>query len=96
MKRPSIILLSVLLLSVSINTVLFFSHKLLNKEEKKRDFLYNILTPAMGLSDLAIATEARYTRHPAVSDLIVPFMDHPGAIEHFPTGSFWIPQAPAN
>ncbi len=48
-----------------------------------------ITVAGLGLSDLSLATEARYTRHPAVSDLVVPFMDHPGAIEHFPTGSFW-------
>lgn len=46
---------------------------------------------AMGLTDLCVATEARYTRHPAVSDPVAPFMDHPGAIEHFPTGSLWRP-----
>lgn len=45
-----------------------------------------------GLSDLCIATDARYIRHVAVSDRISPFMDHPGSIEHFPTGSFWIPE----
>ncbi len=45
-----------------------------------------------GLSDLCIATDARYVRHFAVSDKLSPFMDHPGAIEHFPTGSFWIPE----
>jgi len=45
----------------------------------------------LGLSDLAVSTEARYTRHPAVSDPVVPFMDHPLDIEHFPTGSFWRP-----
>ncbi len=45
-----------------------------------------------GLSDLCIATDARYVRHLAVSDKISPFMDHPGSIEHFPTGSFWIPE----
>jgi len=49
------------------------------------------LVGGFGLTDLAVATEARYTRHPAVSDQIVPFMDHPGGIEHFPTGSFWHP-----
>jgi len=49
------------------------------------------LVGGLGLTDLAVATEARYTRHPAVSDQMVPFMDHPGAIEHFPTGSFWSP-----
>ncbi len=45
----------------------------------------------LGLTDLCVATEARYTRHPAVSDAMAPFMDHPGAFEHFPSGSFWTP-----
>lgn len=48
----------------------------------------------LGLSDLALSTEARYTRHPAASDGVVPFMDHPGAIEHFPSGSFFRPVRP--
>ncbi len=49
------------------------------------------LVTALGLSDLCLSTEARYTRHPAVSDAVVPVMDHPGAIEHFPSGSFFVP-----
>ena len=53
--------------------------------------LWDITTSGLGLTDLCIATEARYTRHPAVSDPVAPFMDHPEAIEHFPTGSFWAP-----
>lgn len=43
----------------------------------------------LSLTDLCVTTEARYTRHPAVTDLMVPFMDHPGAFEHFPSGSFF-------
>ncbi|SHO44541.1 hypothetical protein [Desulfopila aestuarii] len=49
---------------------------------------------AFGLSDLAVTTEARYTRHPAVTDPLVPFMDHPGGLEHFPSGSFSAPVQP--
>jgi len=49
------------------------------------------LVTELGLSDLAVTTEARYTRHPAVTDPLVPFMDHPGNIEHFPSGSFYRP-----
>jgi len=49
------------------------------------------LVAALTLTDLCLSTEARYTRHPSVSDPVVPFMDHPGAIEHFPSGSFWSP-----
>ncbi|OGR16396.1 MAG: hypothetical protein A2X81_00505 [Desulfobacterales bacterium GWB2_56_26] len=44
-----------------------------------------------GLSDLALSTEARYTRHPAVSDPVVVTMDHPGALDHFPSTLFWAP-----
>ena len=53
-----------------------------------------IAVSAFGLSDLAVTTEARYTRHPAVSDGVVPFMDHPGGLEHFPSGSFSAPVRP--
>lgn len=47
------------------------------------------LVTLLGLSDLAISTEARYTRHPAISDVAVVFMDHPGAIDHFPSTLFF-------
>ena len=49
------------------------------------------LTGPLGLSDLALSTEARYTRHPAVSDRVVIGMDHPGSLDHFPSGSFFNP-----
>jgi hypothetical protein len=41
----------------------------------------------LGLTDLALFTEARYTRHPTQADRFAPFQDHPGALEHFPSGS---------
>ncbi|GKY89548.1 hypothetical protein [Sinisalibacter aestuarii] len=41
-----------------------------------------------GLTDLALFTEARYTRHPALADLHTPFQDNPMAFEHFPSGTF--------
>lgn len=45
----------------------------------------------LGLSDLCLSTEARYTRHPAISDRVVVEMDHPEAIDHFPSTIFWTP-----
>jgi hypothetical protein len=45
-----------------------------------------------GLTDLALFTEARYTRHPSQADLHSAFQDHPGALEHFPTGSLLAPR----
>lgn len=41
----------------------------------------------LGLGDLCLFTEARYTRHPNMADLHTPFQDHPMSLEHFPSGS---------
>ncbi len=51
------------------------------------------LGAALGLTDLAIWTEARYTRHPSQADFFSAFQDFPGAIEHFPAGSIVGPPA---
>jgi len=45
----------------------------------------------LGLTDLALFTEARYTRHLSQSDLHTAFQDHPMALEHFPSGSLYLP-----
>jgi len=45
------------------------------------------LVAALDLTDLALFTEARYTRHPTQADLHSPFQDHPMALDHFPSGS---------
>ncbi|HSN90073.1 MAG TPA: hypothetical protein VLS93_02495 [Anaeromyxobacteraceae bacterium] len=45
----------------------------------------------LGLTDLCLFTEARYTRHPSQSDRFSPFQDHPHALEHFPSGSLAAP-----
>jgi hypothetical protein len=39
------------------------------------------------LTDLCLFLEARYTRHPSQADRFSPFQEHPGALEHFPSGS---------
>jgi hypothetical protein len=50
------------------------------------------LVRALGLTDLAIWTEARYTRHPSQADFFSAFQDFPGAIDHFPAGSIITPR----
>lgn len=42
---------------------------------------------ALGITDLCLFTDARYTRHPAVADRFAPFQDHPSSLEHFPSAS---------
>lgn len=49
------------------------------------------LVRQLQLTDLAIWTEARYTRHPSQADLFTPFQEFPGAMEHFPAGSLLAP-----
>ena len=87
--RPSYILLIIILLFFFIDASLFVHSQRLKEELHSDQEIQKIAVAGLGLTDLCVATEARYTRHPAVSDPMAPFMDHPGAIEHFPTGSFW-------
>lgn len=91
LMRPSLILLIALAVLILADTGLALHGRRLREEQHARQPVLDIVTAGLGLSDLCVATEARYTRHPAASDRGVPFMDHPGAVEHFPTGSFWAP-----
>lgn len=55
------------------------------------------LVRALGLTDTALFTEARYTRHPALADLNTPFQDHPMGFDHFPSGTIVpVPDLPGN
>ena len=89
--RPALVFSILLSLLLAVEGALFLDgHNRRHAEEATLAQL-EVATSGLGLTDLAVATEARYTRHPAVSDPVAPFMDHPGAIEHFPTGAFWLP-----
>ncbi len=57
---------------------------------QKREAMRHLVA-RLGLTDLALFTEARYTRHPSQADLFAPFQDAPVAFEHFPTGSLLVP-----
>jgi hypothetical protein len=52
------------------------------------------LVHGLGLTDLALFTEARYTRHLTQADRHTAFQDHPMAFEHFPSGSLHLPPRP--
>jgi hypothetical protein len=54
--------------------------------EKKRE-----LVGKLGLTDLCLFTEARYTRHLSQADLSSAFQDYPMSLEHFPSGSLTLP-----
>jgi hypothetical protein len=52
------------------------------------------LAHQLSLTDLALWTEARYTRHPSQADLFAAFQDGPAAFEHFAAGSILAPLDP--
>jgi len=49
------------------------------------------LVRQLGLTDLCLFTEARYTRHPTMADRHAAFQDHPMGLDHFPSGSLLAP-----
>ena len=49
------------------------------------------LVERLGLTDLALFTEARYARHLSQADIHSAFQDHPLGLEHFPSGSLVSP-----
>lgn len=49
------------------------------------------LAEGLGLTDAALFTEARYTRHLSLADLHSAFQDAPMAVDHFPAGSLTPP-----
>jgi len=92
--RPAKILFIVLILLAVADAGLYFHAVRLASTLRSDYAVQSIAVSSLGLTDLAVATEARYTRHPSVSDSMAPFMDHPGGLEHFPTGSFWAAPPP--
>ncbi|GAB4491274.1 MAG: hypothetical protein OHK006_25010 [Thermodesulfovibrionales bacterium] len=63
-------------------------------EWKARDLPeHRRIARALGLTDLALWTEARYTRHPSQADFFSAFQDFPASFEHFPAGSLVAPPA---
>lgn len=89
--RPSAVLLGVVLVLAVLFSGLAQSSASKRHRQEENVLLLQRVVFHLGLSDLALSTEARYTRHPAVSDAVVVAMDHPGALDHFPSTFFWAP-----
>jgi len=50
----------------------------------------------LGLTDLCLFLEARYSRHPSQADRHSAYQDHPLSLEHFPSGSLLLPPFPVH
>lgn len=91
MIRPSVVFL--LLASVGVmglTGICIQTSSLSTHQRSVMERMKNIVME-QGLTDLCLFTEARYTRHPSTADVHSAFQDHPGALDHFPTGSFIFP-----
>jgi hypothetical protein len=74
--------------------ICLFCGRLPANKVKQQEILCNRqLAAALMISDLALWTEARYTRHPSQADFFTPFQDFPASVEHFPAGSMVPPPA---
>lgn len=90
-RRPSAFAFAVFALGVAAFALTFADAIFLARARTPARAETARLAARLGLTDLALFTEARYTRHPTQADLHSAFQDHPLAFEHFPTGSLHSP-----
>jgi hypothetical protein len=86
MRKCHLYLLFTLTLILLLAAMKWHSDLLADSEEaglsRRREWVGRL-----GLSDLCLFTDARYTRNPVMADLHTPFQDYPFSFEHFPSGS---------
>ena len=93
MRKSSTFLFFLLLNGVLLTAIVF--HASWRQQVDRPQLLEKkALVAGLGLTDLCLFTEARYTRHPSQADLHAPFQDSPLTLEHFPSGSLLRPPRP--
>jgi hypothetical protein len=90
--RPSTGAAAVLITLVAAFVACFGDAHLSRAQHSAEVVAMRVMAAQFGLTDLALFTEARYTRHPSQADLHSAFQDHPLALEHFPSGSLIPPR----
>jgi hypothetical protein len=76
---------SILLLLMTLHAALSIRHEMPNIRAKAG------MVRELRLTDFCLFTDARYSRHPSMSDLHTAFQDHPISFEHFPSGTIVAP-----
>lgn len=85
------IFLTIIVLECFTLTAIYIHGKIQSSTAQFRLLHNREIAQQLTLTDLAIWTEARYTRHPSQTDFFTPFQDFPGAPDHFPAGSIISP-----
>ncbi|MBC8419192.1 MAG: hypothetical protein H8E10_11405 [Desulfobacterales bacterium] len=91
MRKSTLYLLSITVTGLILAFLLFIHPILTAETHHTRISEERRLVHALGITDLCLFTEARYTRNPTQADLHSAFQDHPLALEHFPSGSLLSP-----
>ena len=80
------IIFSTIQIGLLLYLLIFQSPSGLKKQYKAK----NELVKRFLLTDYCLSTESRHTRHINFPEMIAPFQDFPGYLEHFPSSSFFI------
>jgi hypothetical protein len=86
-ERRSTLLFIFLLTSLALVGLMFVHALVMRRIDRPLLRERAEMVRVLGLDDLCLFTEARYTRHPVMADLNSPFQDYPMSLEHFPSGS---------
>jgi hypothetical protein len=87
LQRKSDVFFCSLLLGVLLMGLIILDAAMSQYIDQKWALERQAVVKALGLTDLCLFTEARYTRHPSMADRYTPFQDHPLALDHFPSGA---------
>jgi len=90
-RKSTVFLTFFLTCALVLGSLLLVHPRFTHEEHEKSQAKRRHLVQKLGLTDLCLFTEARYTRHLSQADLHSPFQDHPMAFEHFPSGSVVMP-----
>lgn len=86
MRRSSVFFIQIAISFIILCLILIYS-RISIKDRENEISLKKEIVKTLGITDICLFTEARYTRHPSMADLNTPFQDYPLSLEHFPSGS---------
>ncbi|MBN1408774.1 MAG: hypothetical protein JW956_13335 [Calditrichaceae bacterium] len=75
---------SILLLSIMIFIIVSYTNSATPVDKNS----HTAIASRFHLTDLSLSTESRHTRHLSQPELIAPFQDAPGYLDHFPSSTF--------
>jgi len=91
MAKQTVFIGAICFLVLILAGAMFWGHGVVLRHEASVQPAQRGLVVRLQLTDFALWTEARYTRHPSQADFFSAFQDSPAALDHFPSGSLVYP-----